>query len=255
MLWGQGAPKHPFAMGISLVGEKSVFSLLSKARATWSFVPVGDAQIPSPLCLQLCSLSSTPKPGPQQGHGAGSGDTGRGDSGGAMSLAAGTWEPWICSEICIMWETPGGKRDFSAGGTSWPFHLQQLGPCMGCGVTPLQGRSTPAPLGLGNPTPKGFARTNGRGNAPHPPTPPGVRNPMAVGLVARGGCARAAADGGVARGRVSQCPSCVPTTSCHTAAAALSEPQAQNCPGGFCPLCPPAVPHPPALLVLSCPGG
>lgn len=31
---------------------------------------------------------------------------GHGDSGGDVSLAAGTWEPWICPEICITWETP-----------------------------------------------------------------------------------------------------------------------------------------------------
>lgn len=83
LLCCEGAPKHPFAVGTSLVGAKSpVFSPLSKAGATWSFVLVGDAQIPSPLCLQPCSSSSTPKTGRQQGNGAGSGDTG---------LATGTW--------------------------------------------------------------------------------------------------------------------------------------------------------------------
>lgn len=112
------------------------------------------------------------------------------------------------------------------GRTFWQLHLQQLRPCMCCGVTPLQTLSPPSISWLGE-TPVGFARTNGTGEPPHEWESPGLWC-WWLG----GGCAGAAADGGVARGRVSQCPSCVPTTSCHTAAAARSESPAQRYPGG-----------------------
>lgn len=60
------------------------------------------------------------------------------------------------------------KRGFSARGTSWQLHLQQLGPCMWCGVTPLQGLSPPAPPGLENPTHKacGLCKKKREGQPP-----------------------------------------------------------------------------------------
>lgn len=105
-----------------------------------------------------------------------------------------------------------------------------------CGVTPLSPSAS-----------VGFAGTNRGGS-----------NPRAAGLWWLRG---AAADGGVARGRVSPCHSCVPTTSCHTAAAARSEPPGPKLPpktgGAFVPcvlprpggmaLCPPRLG--PAALV------
>lgn len=150
------------------------------------------------------------------------------------------------------WKRQKKKSDFSAGGTYWQLHLQQLGPCMWCGVTPLQGLSPPAPPALGRLTPSlcGLCKNKWEKEPPQEGETPGLR-----GWWLEGGCAGAAADGGVARGRVSQCPSCVPTTSCRTAAATRSEPPAQNCPGGFCPLRPPPVPHPPGPARPQLPGG
>lgn len=123
---------------------------------------------------------------------------------------------------------------------------------MWCGVTPLQGLSPPAPPALGRLTPslRGLCKNKRESEPPQEGETPGL-----WGWWLGGGCAGAAADGGVARGRVSQCPSCVPTTSCRTAAAARSEPPAQNCPGGFCPLRPPPVPHPPGPARPQLPGG
>lgn len=83
-----------------------------------------------------------------------------------MGLAAGTWEPWICPEICITWETPGEKKGFLSRGDVLAVPPAAAGAVHGVWGHSSAGTEPPSTSWLGEPNPQRLCNNKWEGEPP-----------------------------------------------------------------------------------------